>query len=80
MSDKPKKFRKDHKFKFTRDQLRAEIYDALMWASDGMEYVIPGEKPVPLVMGDPDNLSFILVEALTVGLPSGEDSTASASS
>jgi hypothetical protein len=70
--------RKDKKYRYTRDELKEQIYAALMWASDGLEYTIPGQKPVPLVMGDPENLSFILAEALTVGLP--EDDPAAATS
>ena len=70
-----KRPRKDKKFAYTHAEFRAKIYDALMWASDGMEYQIPGQKPVPLVMGDPENLSLIIAEALTVGLPDSEDSS-----
>lgn len=71
-----KRPRKDKKFRHNRQELREKIYDALLWASNGLEFEIPGEKPKPLIFGDPDNLTIILVEALTVGLPE-EDSSAS---
>lgn len=70
-----KRPRKDKKFRHNREELREKIYDALMWASNGLEFQVPGEKPKPLIMGDPENLTVILVEALTVGLPE-EDPTA----
>lgn len=74
-----KRPRKDKKFRHNREELREKIYNALMWASDGLEFTVPGEKPKPLIMGDPENLTIILVEALTVGLPE-EDSSSSTSS
>lgn len=72
------KFRKDHKFKFTKDQLREEIRNALMWTSDGLEVHLPGEGPKPLIMGDVDNLTLILTEILTEGLPAEEDAPSTA--
>lgn len=70
------KFRKDHKFKFTKEQLREEIRAALMWTSDGLEVQIPGEGSKPFIMGDVYNLTLILTEALTEGLPAEEDAPA----
>lgn len=68
--------RKDKKFAYTHAEFREKIHEALMWASDGLEYSVPGGKPMPLVMGDPDNLSLIIAEALTVGLPKNDSSSA----
>lgn len=68
------KFRKDHKFKFTKEELRAQIREALMWTSDGMEAQVAGKKSVPFIMGDVENLTVILTLALTEGLPAEEDS------
>lgn len=82
MSDKPKKkFRKDHKFKFTKEDLRKQIYEALMWTSDGLEFHTAGkpEESKPLIMGDVDNLTVILTLALTEGLPTEEDSSSTVS-
>ena len=77
MTETPKKkFRKDHKFKFTKEQLRKEIHDALMWTSDGTRIHL-GDKPSePFIMGDVENLTLILTVALTEGLPDSEDSSA----
>lgn len=80
MSDKPKKkFRKDHKFKFTKEDLRQQIHDALMWTSDGTEVHIGNKAPVPFIMGDVENLTVILTLALTEGLPTEEDSPSTVS-
>lgn len=68
--------RKDKKFAYTNAEFREKIYEALMWASDGLEYTVPGNKPMPLVMGDPENLSIIIAEALTVGLPKDDPAPA----
>jgi hypothetical protein len=74
---KQRKVRKDYKFKFTKDELRQKIREALMWTSDGLEFHISGkpETSQPLVMGDVENLTVILTLALTEGLPE-EDSSA----
>jgi hypothetical protein len=76
---KKRKFRKDHKFKFTKEQLRKEIRAALLWTSDGLEFHVSGkpEDSQPLVMGDVENLTVILTLALTEGLPAEEDSSTS---
>ena len=73
---KKRKFRKDHKFKFTKEELRQQIYEALMWTSDGLEFHTMGkpEESKPLIMGDVENLTVILTLALTEGLPAEEDS------
>lgn len=77
MSDVKKRPRKDKKFRHNRQELQEKIYEALIWATNGLEFHIPGEtEPKPLVFGDPENLTVILVEALTIGLPE-EDSSAS---
>lgn len=73
MSEKKKKFRKDHKFKFTKEELRQQIHDALMWTADGTEVQIPGEPSKPFIMGDVENLTMILTVILTEGLPAEED-------
>jgi hypothetical protein len=75
---KKRKVRKDHKFKFTKDELRQKIREALMWTSNGLEFHVSGkpETSQPLIMGDVDNLTVILTLALTEGLPE-EDSSAS---
>lgn len=71
-----KRPRKDKKFRHNREELREKIYEALLWASNGIEFHMPGEKkPKPLVFGDPENLTVILVEALTVGLPEEDSAT-----
>ena len=72
----------EKKYKFTKPELEGAIRSALLWASDGLEFHIGDdvENSKPLVMGDADNLTIILVEALTAGLPSGEDSCASSTS
>ena len=72
---KKRKFRKDHKFKFTKDELRQQINEALMWTSDGVEAKIGDRDPVPFIMGDVENLTIILTLALTEGLPAEEDAT-----
>lgn len=72
---KERKVRKDHKYKFTKEDLRQQIFDALMWASDGVEITLDGTS-IPYVMGDPENLTIILTEALTVGLPNEDSSSA----
>lgn len=74
---KKRKIRKDHKYRFTKDELRQQINAALMWTSDGLEINIPGEKPMPYIMGDVENLTIILTGVLTEGLPDSEDSPAS---
>lgn len=83
MSDTPKKkkFRKDHKFKFTKEDLRRQIHEALMWTSNGLEFHVEGkpEESKPLIMGDVENLTVILTLALTEGLPTEEDSSTSSS-
>lgn len=73
---------RDKKYKFTKLELEEAIYSALIWASDGLAFHVGDdvENSKPLVMGDPDNLTIILVEALTAGLPSGEDSSTSTTS
>lgn len=73
---------RNKKYKFTKTELEEAIHSALLWASDGLEFHIGDdvENSKPLVMGDADNLTIILVEALTAGLPSGEDSCASPTS
>lgn len=71
--------RKDKKFAYTNAEFREKIHEALMWASDGLEVRIGDAPPMPYVMGDPDNLSFIIAEALTVGLPKDDSSTTTAS-
>lgn len=84
MEDQPKKrkVRKDYKFRFTKDELRHKIYEALMWTSDGLEFHIEGKpkESKPLIMGDVENLTVILTLALTEGLPSEEDSASASSS
>jgi hypothetical protein len=74
---KVRKVRKDHKYKFTQDELRQKIREALMWTSNGLEFHVSGkpETSQPLIMGDVDNLTVILTLALTEGLPE-EDSPA----
>jgi len=77
---KKRKVRKDHKFKFTKDELRQKIREALLWTSDGLEFHVSGkpETSQPLIMGDVDNLTVILTLALTEGLPEEDSSTATA--
>ena len=78
--DTRKKFRKDHKFKFTKEQLKKEIYEALMWTSNGLEMNVRGDNSknsVPYIMGDVENLTVILTVLLTEGLPTEKDSPAS---
>lgn len=74
-----RKVRKDKKYKFTREELSIAINEALIWASDGLSWHFVGqeEESNPLVMGSPKDLTFIIVEALTVGLPDSEDSSTS---
>ena len=76
--EKKRKVRKDYKYKFTKEQLRKEIHNALMWTSNGLEFHVSGkpETSQALVMGDVENLTVILTLALTEGLPE-EDSSAS---
>lgn len=52
------------------------VYAALVWASDGLAWHVEGreEESQALVMGSPEDLSIIIVEALTSGLPGSEDS------
>lgn len=77
-----RKTRKDHKYKFTKEELRQQIYAALMWTSDGLKYHAMGrpEESKPLIMGDVENLTVILTLALTEGLPTEEDSSSATSS
>ena len=75
MTEKKRKIRKDYKFKFTKDELRQQIYAALMWTSDGTEARVGDKAPVPFIMGDVENLTVILTLALTEGLPTEEDSS-----
>lgn len=67
---------KEKKYKFTKIELEELIRSGLMWACEGLEYHVGTDKEnsKSFVMGDTDNLTVILVEALTVGLPSSEDS------
>jgi len=73
-----RKTRSDKKYKFTKPELQGMIYAALVWASDGLEWHVEGKEgeSKPLVMGSPEDLSVIIAEALTSGLPSSEDSAA----
>lgn len=75
-----RKVRSDKKYKFTKDELSEQIRAALIWSCDGLSWHVMGreDESQPLVMGDPDNLTIIIVEALTKGLPDSEDSAASA--
>lgn len=74
-----RKTRSDKKYKFTKHELQGMVYAALVWASDGLEWHVEGkeEESKQLVMGSPEDLSVIITEALTSGLPSSEDSSAS---
>ena len=71
--------RSDKKYKFTKAEIYGRVYSALVWASDGLAWHVEGkeDESQPLVMGDPDSLAKIIAEALTVGLPDGEDSSPS---
>lgn len=71
--------RSDKKYKFTKAEIYGRAYSALVWASDGLAWHVEGREgeSQALVMGDPDSLAKIIAEALTVGLPDGEDSSAS---
>lgn len=80
MTEKKKKFRKDYKFKFTKAELKQEVYDALLWACDGLEVRVGDDEPTPYIMGDPENLAIIISVALTEGLPEENSSTSAASS
>ena len=77
---KVRKTRKDHKYKFTKDELRQKITEALMWTSNGLEFHVAGkpETSQPLIMGDVENLTVILTLALTEGLPEEDSSSATA--
>jgi|AntAceMinimDraft_13_1070369.scaffolds.fasta_scaffold02910_4 chaperone required for assembly of F1-ATPase len=72
---KKKKMRKDYKFRFTKAELQREVYEALMWAADGITYKVPGDKSKPLVMGDPETLAHIVAVIVTEGLPEEDSST-----
>ena len=76
-----RKTRSDKKYKFTKAELQGMVYAALVWASDGLAWHIEGkeDESQDLVMGSPEDLSIIIVEALTSGLPGSEDSPTSAS-
>ena len=56
------------------------VYAALVWASDGLAWHVAGKEDEShdLVMGSPEDLSIIIVEALTSGLPGSEDSPTTA--
>lgn len=71
-----RKARSDKKYKFTKAELQGMVYAALVWASDGLAWHVEGreEESQALVMGSPEDLSIIIVEALTSGLPGSEDS------
>lgn len=71
-------FGKTKKYKFTKEELQQKTYEALMWASDGTEARVGNREPEPFLMGNPKDMAFIVVEALTVGLPDSEDSSPSA--
>jgi len=73
-----RKIRSDKKYKFTKSELSEQVHAALIWACDGLSWHVYGKEEVtqPLVMGGPDDLTTIIVEALTNGLPREEDSPA----
>jgi hypothetical protein len=77
-----RKTRIDKKYKFTKPELQGMIFAALMYASDGLKWHVGDdvENSKPLVMGEPEILTMLLVEALTSGLPGSEDSSTSATS
>lgn len=77
-----RKTRSDKKYKFTKAELQGMIFAGLMYASDGLEWHVGDDKENsrPLVMGEPEILTILLVEALTSGLPGSEDSSPPATS
>lgn len=70
----------DTRYEFTEEELQGKIHDALVWASDGMEYHVQGkeEESQPLIMMDLDDLENILLIGLIDVLPDAEDPAAPA--
>ena len=70
----------DTKYEFTEEELKSKIHDALMWASDGMEWYTQGKKeePKPVIMQDVEHLEKIILIGLIDVLPDAEDPAAPA--
>jgi hypothetical protein len=72
----------DTRYEFTEEELKTKIHDALMWASDGVEWHAQGKKEEsrPLIMGDVEDLEKIILIGLIDVLPDAEDPAASTAS
>jgi hypothetical protein len=68
----------DTRYEFTEEELKTKIHDALMWASDGMEWHAQGKKEEskPVIMQDVEHLEKIILIGLIDVLPDAEDPAA----